>query len=275
MGNIQRREFDTTESPADKNPDWMSSLPDERLLSDLSIPGTHRSMSLFGGNTLQCQSWNLKAQYEAGIRFVDIRCRHYYDKLAIHHGEKFLYCHFTQVLYDTISFLREHPKEVVLMHVKEEYEASNNTSTFSDLVSNHMEKVEKSWFWESSAIPTLGQVRRKIVILQDFNDSVMGIPYSSLAAVEELHVPSLDDIDWKWSTIEESLKAAENGNSDKMYLTYCSGASKDILPCSVAEKINYDLLIFLEDKGDKKSRFGIIALDFPGCVLLHKIITSN
>ncbi|XP_030066202.1 uncharacterized protein LOC115474717 [Microcaecilia unicolor] len=275
MGNIQRREFDSTDTPADKNTDWMSLLPDDKLLSDLSIPGTHRSMSLFGGNPLRCQSWNLSSQYEAGIRFVDIRCRHFYDKLAIHHGEKFLYCHFTQVLNDTISFLREHPKEVILMHVKEEYEASNNTSTFSDLVSKYMEKVEKSWFLITSVIPTLGQARGKIVILQDFDGPVTGIPYSSLSVVDEQHVPSLDDIGWKWSTVEDSLNAAETGNSDKMYITYCSGDSTDVLPWSVAEKVNYDLLSYLENKGEKKSRFGIITMDFPGVDLVHLIISNN
>jgi hypothetical protein len=55
--------------------DWMRSLPDSTPLSAISIPGTHDSAALHGGLAAQCQSWTIKDQLEAGIRFIDVRCR--------------------------------------------------------------------------------------------------------------------------------------------------------------------------------------------------------
>lgn len=40
---------------ADPN-SWMSNLPDDRALADLTIPGTHESASLYGGGCLQYET---------------------------------------------------------------------------------------------------------------------------------------------------------------------------------------------------------------------------
>src|SRR5438874_2499396 len=55
------------------NSDWMGALPDQLRLSELSIPGTHDSMSFHGGDAVQTQSMPLSTQLESGIRVLDIR----------------------------------------------------------------------------------------------------------------------------------------------------------------------------------------------------------
>ncbi|XP_030065460.1 uncharacterized protein LOC115474224 [Microcaecilia unicolor] len=274
MGSAQRKEFDNTNIPKIRNPDWMSSIPDGRYISDLSIPGTHNTLSLYGYNLFQCHSWCLYTQYEAGIRFVDLRCRHFHNSLPIHHDLQFQHYHFKNVLKDTINFLYHHPRETIIMHVKEEYKAANNTESFSDTVAHYIQEVESSWFWKSTAIPTMSQARGKIIILQNFGGPQMGIPYNTFCIADAYHVPTLFAIGWKWSTIEENLNSARYGDCMQMYLTFCSGSSLGAYPNAVADRINYRLYNYLESKAEKV-RWGIIALDFPGAELVQLIIKSN
>ncbi len=64
------------------NPEWMSDLNNSLLISELSIPGTHDSMTFkgdlaSGAAMAQCQVISLEQQLEAGIRSLDIRLAHY------------------------------------------------------------------------------------------------------------------------------------------------------------------------------------------------------
>jgi len=59
-----------------RNPDWMGKLKDDVKLSQLSIPGTHDTMSRFGGPIVETQTLTLANQLESGIRVFDMRCRH-------------------------------------------------------------------------------------------------------------------------------------------------------------------------------------------------------
>ncbi|XP_030066329.1 uncharacterized protein LOC115474806 [Microcaecilia unicolor] len=275
MGNDQRKDADCTPNPEVKNPDWMSSIPDGRYISDLSIPGTHDSLSLYGGNLIQCQSWSLYSQYEAGIRFVDVRCRHFGDSLPIHHDLKYQHCFFNNVLDDTFNFLHQHPKETILMRVKKEYDPAENKESFCDTVSRYIKDAGSSQFWLSNYIPTLGQVRGKIIILQDYSGPFMGIPYHSLCIADKYNIPTLFDVGWKWCNVEQNLNSARHGNCRQMYLTFCSGSGGGAYPNAVADRMNYRLYNFLESKGKTKIRWGTIALDFPGAQLVQLIIHSN
>src|SRR5690606_14158510 len=66
--------------------DWMGALPGDLRLDQLSIPGTHDTCAFYGGPLIACQRMPLKQQLEAGIRFLDIRCKNGDDKLYIYHG---------------------------------------------------------------------------------------------------------------------------------------------------------------------------------------------
>ena len=73
----------------EKHANWMARLPDSHLLSQLSLPGTHDTCALYNGFSFgfaKCQAWALADQLNAGIRFIDIRCRHLGDRFAIYHG---------------------------------------------------------------------------------------------------------------------------------------------------------------------------------------------
>ncbi|XP_030066414.1 uncharacterized protein LOC115474860 [Microcaecilia unicolor] len=273
MGNIQRKEYDATSNPAIKNPDWMSLVPDGKSLCDLSIPGTSKSTWLHGGDINQRQSWNLTSQYEAGIRFVDISLQYYRKELSLFPVKSHNHS-FDAVLTDTINFLRHHSKEVILIRLCE-YSNFGKGKLFPQLVIRYVLDAGLSWFWKAPGIPTLGQVRGKIIILRDFDDPVIGIPCKNFIVADDQYVPTIFDIGHKWASVKRNLTEAQNSKGDKMYLTFTSGRSSGAYPYTVAREINYKLYNFLEHSEKKKNRWGIIAMDFPGSYLVQTIIQSN
>ncbi len=112
---------------------WMSELPGNTLLSELSIPGTHDSMTfgLPSGNVAQTQSIDLATQLAAGIRFLDIRLGPYFDPTTgslaqadfecfhgiINSGQSF----DTNVLAVCENFLADHQNECIVMSIKNDY----------------------------------------------------------------------------------------------------------------------------------------------------------
>ncbi|MGE6594288.1 phosphatidylinositol-specific phospholipase C domain-containing protein [Bacillus mycoides] len=118
---------------------WMRHIPNSRRISELSIPGTHGSMALYGGvvgtigDIAINQTMNLETQLNSGIRFIDIRCRHYHNNFAIHHGQIYQHAFFgSHVLEPVIRFLRRNPSETILMYIQEEYNPRGNTRTFAE-----------------------------------------------------------------------------------------------------------------------------------------------
>mgnify|MGYP002078670429 FL=1 len=67
------------------NKTWMSGIDDGVPLRQLTIIGTHSSMSTgTWGDAFQTQGSSLITQLNSGIRALDIRCRHYQNSFPIH-----------------------------------------------------------------------------------------------------------------------------------------------------------------------------------------------
>lgn len=208
------------------NPDWMAGLKDDTLLSQLSIPGTHDTMSFYGGDAVQTQSMSLDAQLESGVRVLDIRCRHIEDIFAIHHGMVFQKTFFGDVLNTVTAFLNKHPNETVLMRVKEEYTPEKNTRTFAETFGDYYWKTWRNSFWTpTSDNPRLGDIRGKIVILQDFSSSQKyGINYDSFSTQDEYNLTTNWDLYGKWTAVKDHLQRANDGPSTTKYMNYLSGS---------------------------------------------------
>ena len=105
--------------PSVSNQRWMSRLPNDKLVSDMSVPGTHETMAREGGPAYWCQSLSIKDQMNRlGIRFFDIRCRHFGDDLFIHHMAVYQGHTFCEVLDEATNFLSWNPSEFIFMRVK-------------------------------------------------------------------------------------------------------------------------------------------------------------
>ncbi|KAL5628749.1 hypothetical protein BROUX41_002146 [Berkeleyomyces rouxiae] len=261
------------------NTDWMAAIPDEVPMSALSIPGTDNSMTAILDNSyLECQNTELDQQLKAGIRYIDVSARRKDDKLEVYHGIIGTRHDMSQVFATVFDFLDSHPSEVILMRITRENMRSGNDKSFEQAMTQYLKsdsglgqraKDRVHSFDKSSKFlaPSLGELRGKVLILQDFTTKTrgaFGIPWackSCLSVSEWKFVPGGLGIVAKWLNIELALKAASDTKTKKLHITY-TGAG-----------INGRLAMYMEDKKDV--RMGVVVMGFPGKKLVEKIIQRN
>lgn len=214
------------------NADWMRAVPGNRLLRDLSLPGTHDTMTYTVGDPItQTQSMSLPNQLNAGIRALDIRCRRIGNRFAIHHGIVYLHKNFDDVLLDATRFLAAHPGETLLMRVKEEHTAADSTLSFAEIFNNYANDPRYSaFFWRGTdANVTLDAVRGKIVVMRDFGGGTFGLPYGdnngTFHIQDAYSVTTNWDLYGKWQHVKNQLHNA-NGrqNGARFYMNYLSAS---------------------------------------------------
>lgn len=297
-----------------RNTDWMASLPDTRRVSEISMPGTHDSMAFYGGDIPQTQSLPLAEQLASGVRALDIRCRHYYDTFTIHHGFIYQNANFDDVLITVQQFLQAHPKETVVMRVKEEYNAEGVSRSFEDTFAMYKQRYPDLFWSYGSNNPALSQVRGKIVVLQNFSASQpQGLSWGSLNIQDNYQLSTNWDLYNKWSAVKQQLANASSGDPGSIYVNFLSGAVgsfpyfvasgksspgdsapllstglttplfKNYYPdfprvacfwgmCTIAfEGTN----LLTSERLPGYGRVGIIMADFPGRLLLERVIQRN
>ncbi len=275
---------------------WMGSLDETKLLSEFTIPGTHETCSLHGGSITECQHLKLSEQLSAGIRAIDIRCRHFKDAFPIHHGAVYQKLNFTDVLNECKAFLDNHSTECIVMSVKNECTGETgsckdeeNTRTFEDTFDWYLEQDNnKDYFLYSGdnlsdALPQLKDVRKKIVLLRRFPATrtpkgidvtqwgdnktfPVSVPNGTLKIQDEYNVPTIlePDINHKWDSIKKLLDEARNDSSkENWYINFSSGASSGAHPDAIAGRINHRVSAYVEDESLSNVRLGTIVTDFP------------
>ncbi len=159
-------------------PCWMKYVDDNKFLDELSIPGTHDSGTCSVDNDTEPQSSQVKCQQDyiptqllEGIRYFDIRLGKGNDP-GICHGDFYLfkkdgyYLHLSDVIGYFKTFLSENPREALIMLA-----SRGNDEATDDSVTTAFAKVmddKPDLFYTSSHVPTLGEVRGKIVLLRRF-----------------------------------------------------------------------------------------------------------
>ncbi len=171
-------------------PCWMSHVDGSKYLDELSIPGTHDSSTCSVDNDTEpqtslakCQQDYIPTQLLEGIRYFDIRLGKNNDKgdPGIDHGICYLlkkdggFIHLSDVIGYFKTFLNENPSEALIMLVSrgnDEATDESVTTAFANVMGNNSDL-----FYTSSHVPTLNEVRGKIVLLRRFKlagDSVDG-----------------------------------------------------------------------------------------------------
>lgn len=180
----------TTYSSYVDGPCWMSHVDGSKYLDELSIPGTHDSGTCSVDNDTEpqtslakCQQDYIPTQLLEGIRYFDIRLGKN-DKNGdpgIDHGICYLhkkdgdFMQLSDVIGYFKTFLNEHPSEALIMLVSrgnDEATDESVTTAFANVMGNNSDL-----FYTSSHVPTLNEVRGKIVLLRRFKlagDSVDG-----------------------------------------------------------------------------------------------------
>jgi 1-phosphatidylinositol phosphodiesterase len=265
--------------------DWMATVENDRLLSNLSIPGSHDSAAFVEpvSGTAKCQNLSLTDQLNVGVRFLDIRCRHINDGFAIHHGSIYQNQNFDDVLNAVIGFLNAHPTEAVIMSVKEEHTASNNTRSFADTFDSYVQKNPGKWNFNGN-ISTLGEARGKITLFRRFGGADRGIsasywPDKTTFSSGNLRVQdnyAVTNTSTKWNQIKGLIDEAYAGSASTLYVNFASGVGSIFgipnIP-GVANPINQKVSSFFSSA--PRGRYGIIIMDFVDSTRASRVYNSN
>lgn len=162
-------------------PCWMKYVDGNKYLDELSIPGTHDSSTCSVDNDTEpqtslakCQQDYIPTQLLEGIRYFDIRLGKNNENgdPGIDHGICYLlkkdggFIHLSDVIGYFKTFLNEHPSEALIMLVSrgnDEATDESVTTAFANVMGNNSDL-----FYTSSHVPTLNEVRGKIVLLRRF-----------------------------------------------------------------------------------------------------------
>lgn len=187
-------EYNADTTDEEINPgNWMSKFSDSMYLSELNIPGTHDAgatrMLTDVDNQMSatiCHQLYLDEQLNAGIRAWDIRI----DKKSaqseedpnIVHGESAFICRnrngdvleLDEVMQTAKAFLETHPKETIVITLKGDGKSFTDLLGNDEDIANQVLKYIKNDSYpiyrpasgEGGRIPTLGQVRGKIVFIR-------------------------------------------------------------------------------------------------------------
>jgi hypothetical protein len=273
---------------------WMKELPGTKRISEFTIPGTHDTCALYGGASAECQNKTLKEQLEAGIRFIDIRCRHFKNAFTIHHGIFYQNINFSDVQDICIKFLESNPSECIIMSVKNECSGkafsctdAENTLTFEQTFDASIRGKEGFWYLEPN-IPVLNTVRRKIVLFRRFPassskgiDATNGWPDDTTGTInapnlkihiqDQYTVPTLMARTTKWERVKALIEETQKNTVD-WYINFASGTSMGAYPNAVAGVVNTKLGDYIA-RTPFKNRIGTILMDFADDGIVKRLIS--
>lgn len=161
---------------------WMSHLPDDMLLSDITMPGVHDAATAHTNfevnSSAQCQQHSIESLLNCGVRYFDMRMGKHVGvpNITMVHGPV-AYCvlpNGSPLTWGTVEnwierFLMANPRETVVLQLK----IDRGDQDFKDLVYDYFQNRVNNrpyLFFVGDYIPTLGECRGKMVILSRLED---------------------------------------------------------------------------------------------------------
>lgn len=278
---------------------WMLSIPDEKFLTELNIPGTHNSATFaeatsgsIGASYGKCQDMDFKSQLENGVRFFDLRIEEAYDEYRFCHGDKISYkLKFRPVFSLLENFLRENPSEFIIISIKKD----NGKDITRDWEENY---ASGSTIYKGSSFPKVKDCRGKIIILSrlinaskgfsiDWSDNTKLQNINELEykyAVQDNYEVNLEQSYKKIAVIEDFIDQAIDAEKNRLQLCFTSSAGMysgastlwvDLpFPEDAAGRINPSVLNKLKSI-PKNKKYGVIIMDFPTSELINTVVESN
>ena len=283
---------------------WMSTIPDSYPVSAITIPGTHDSAAYDSiWPFVKTQDMDILQQLNAGIRYFDLRCGMRNNVLEMVHGRALLGRTLESVLETLYSWLDTHPREGLIVQIKQDRAAEESDVPFETAARDVMESKPHLWRVFPTT-PTVKELRGRIQLFRRFTASpTFGIDVAewqdnpespfmiqTLAGVQLViqdHYNATDPaplntfIARKGGDVSELLaQAASDKDLGRWYINFASayqlnwfyqytahqvalGAYFDFV---WVEGINARLSQTLWEKSKtekKRRRYGIVVMDFP------------
>lgn len=287
---------------------WMKAVPDEKKITEINIPGTHDSAACFVAFSFisRTQHLTVEGQLENGVRYFDFRFRYENSRFIASHSiatcKKSAGLTAEEMTADDIvniciDFLKNNPDETILFQLKETVSHTGN-DFYTDFFNKYI-RTDPGFWYVKNAIPSMGEVRGKIVLLRVvgidknvFGDSNSGIDFTSYPYVGTMQVDSWQKGDIcsvatgepyarmlvqdsyrvegkkKWGTVRRFLE-----NQDKCDFNIClTSCTCFFVPRINVRYINRQIMEYQFKKG---CHYGIVATDYIDKKICEKIINSN
>ena len=280
----------------------LTDLRDDIYLSEINIAGTHDSATAWVSmeNQARCQDKTIARQLEMGVRFLDIRLTKKGDEFYLVHSladcysdkEKTKRMTFGEVLEVCKSFLRDNPKETLILSIKQDRGIINRWF-FPPFYDKYIRDDESCWY-TGNKVPTLGQCRGKLVLMRRcrvwksfYKTAEGGLNFSfwpdqkrkrmkaknvllskkEKAVVQDRYCLEPEK---KWQCSKHYLDNAVTSNTQLAVHFISTSAKTNGNLVGTAEYINAEFM-----KYSLKPKTGWIICDFPTEELIEKIMTSN
>lgn len=290
---------------------WMENIPDETKLSNMSIPGTHDSctQNVDMRYIFQCQDASIATQLKYGYRYLDMRLvlekRSGQETLVLKHNIarcKVSDSPFSRtltladVLKDVYAFLDEHPSETVILCMKAE-NSKDDVAAVQRALYEMIDQAPEHWYLKN-VIPTMGEVRGKIVLATRFDNKLpvgfercglyfgwtdqgdrtilddptadSAINSSETLCVQDRYNYDVDDKITAIHTCLDNSRAAD----DTFFLNFTSTSGSGAVghPKEYAKDINLDLYAYEWEAG---KAYGVVIVDFGPKKIAEKIYGTN
>lgn len=270
-----------------KPADWMAEYPDSVPIGDLTIPGTHDSMTApCPQRYYKTQTLLLQEQLLAGVRFLDLRIR---STLVAAHREWISDIKAQDILETIRNYLGEHPQEFLLVRFQNANENKDDFPQYCEQIVKLIEANRDLFFlWEEEnqvAISelTLGQLRGKILALEcaprqyqatQLADCIWAYPWHEAEKIR------LQDL-WDGPSLEDKrqaiLQLSEDNSQGVLRLNHISATNGELgFPDAYASTLNPWICDIYTNKESKcKQRPQVLICDYLTPELVQTLITAG
>jgi 1-phosphatidylinositol phosphodiesterase len=270
--------IDTSDLPSSAiRAPWMGPLRSDLPISLVSIPATHDAGTALGHTGwTRCQILTIPAQLAIGVRGFDIRLRQVNGELGVYHGTESQKLRFQEVMDAFASYLRAHRSEFLVMRVREESAAVNPTQSFEAAFHTFYDSPKyRDLFYKAKSrtdIPTVGQARGKIVILDNYGKLPAAIEYPNKTMNVQDDYDTSDMINKAREIVAQFDSALRQTDGSVWYVNYTSSSTIKVDQLANAVAVNPIVQNYLSGK---KGHLGLVLTNFAGLDIVRAIIDSN
>ena len=285
-----------------QNSNWMEGLPDTMKACRVSIPGTHDSgtagVRFPMKHYARTQTMDLSEQWDAGIRFFDLRPKLVDGTLRIYHGPADCHLGFEEAMLTIINKLEQHPTEFCVVMTNSAGGGLEGVDRIMDDINSLFDIKMLAQF---HANMTVADMRGRVLFIhRDYQTNgrdwpgnvVYGWPGNGsshrswmMSSQEESAVLWAQDyftdggkanyLDSKWDKVTEMIRAFASAPDGVWCINHLSGYTGSGISTNINRNAKTTNARLLEYLAGHKKPIGIVPMDFPQQELIDAIIILN
>ena len=284
------------------NAGWMAGLPDTVKVCRVSIPGTHDSgtagVRFPMKHYARTQTMDLAEQWDAGIRFFDLRPKLENGTLRIYHGPADCHLGFEEAMLTIIGKLEQYPTEFCVVMTNS---AGGGLEGVDRIMDDINTLFDINMLTQFHADMTVADMRGRVLFIhRDYRDNgrdypgtvVLGWPgngSSHHSRMESCQYQSAvlwaqdffteggkgDYLNSKWDKVTALIREFASAPDGVWCINHLSGYTGAGISTNINRNAKTTNTRLLEYLGNHKKPIGIIPMDFPSQELIDAIIFLN